>query len=184
MILYQYPKSTELKDGGGQLTIRPLRKEDEKALHKYFLRLPPEDRMCLRDDVTDPKVIESWILDLDYDHVLPLIALDGDQIVANATLQFSPIGWTRHQGEIRITCDPEYREKGLATILIENLMLIAADFGLEQLTAEMAPALDEAYFLFEKLGFKEAAVLKGFIKDFQGRHQDLVLMVKNISQKD
>jgi RimJ/RimL family protein N-acetyltransferase len=183
MILYQYPKSTELKDGG-QLTIRPLRKEDEKALHKYFLRLPPEDRMCLRDDVTDPKVIESWILDLDYDHVLPLIVLDGDQIVANATLQFSPIGWTRHQGEIRITCDPEYREKGLATILIENLMLIAADFGLEQLTAEMAPALDEAYFLFEKLGFKEAAVLKGFIKDFQGRHQDLVLMVKNISQKD
>jgi ribosomal protein S18 acetylase RimI-like enzyme len=183
MILYQYPKSTELKDGG-QLTIRPLRKEDEKALHKYFLRLPPEDRMCLRDDVTDPKVIESWILDLDYDHVLPLVALDGDQIVANATLQFNPIGWTKHQGEIRITCDPEYREKGLATILIENLTLIAADFGLEQLTAEMAPALDEAYFLFEKLGFKEAAVLKGFIKDFQGRHQDLVLMVKNISLKD
>jgi RimJ/RimL family protein N-acetyltransferase len=183
MILYQYPKSTELKDGG-QLTIRPLRKEDEKALHKYFLRLPPEDRMCLRDDVTDPKVIESWIFDLDYDHVLPLVALNGDQIVANATLQFNPIGWTKHQGEIRITCDPEYREKGLATILIENLTLIAADFGLEQLTAEMAPALDEAYFLFEKLGFKEAAVLKGFIKDFQGRHQDLVLMVKNISLKD
>ena len=183
MILYQYPKSTELKDGG-QLTIRPLRKEDERALHKYFLRLPPEDRMCLRDDVSDPKVIESWILDFDYDHVLPLVALDGDQIVANGTLQFNPIGWTKHQGEIRITCDPEYREKGLATILIENLMLIAADFGLEQLTAEMAPALDEAYFLFEKLGFKEAAVLKGFIKDFQGRHQDLVLMVKNISLKD
>lgn len=183
MILYQYPKSTELKDGG-QLTIRPLRKEDEKALHKYFLKLPPEDRMCLRDDVTDPKVIESWIFDLDYDHVLPLVALNGDQIVANATLQFNPIGWTKHQGEVRITCDPEYRKKGLATILIENLMLIAADFGLEQLTAEMAPALDEAYFLFEKLGFKEAAVLKGFIKDFQGRHQDLVLMVKNISLKD
>lgn len=183
MILYQYPKSTELKDGG-QLTIRPLRKEDEKALHKYFLRLPTEDRMCLRDDVTDPKVIESWILDLDYDHVLPLVALDGYQIVANGTLQFNPIGWTKHQGEIRITCDPEYREKGLATILIENLMLIATDFGLEQLTAEVAPTLDEAYFLFEKLGFKEAAVLKGFIKDFQGKHQDLVLMVKNISLKD
>jgi RimJ/RimL family protein N-acetyltransferase len=183
MILYQYPKTTNLKDEI-QLAIRPLRKEDEKALHEYFLRLPSEDRMCLRDDVTDPKVIESWILDLDYDNVLPLVALDGDQIVANGTLQFNPIGWTKHQGEIRITCDPEYREKGLATILIENLMLIAADFGLEQLTAEIAPALDEAYFLFEKLGFKEAAVLKGFIKNFQGRHQDLVLMVKNISLKD
>ena len=179
MILYQYPKSTVLKDGV-RLTIRPLRKEDEKALHEYFLRLPPEDRLCLRDDVTDPKVIENWILDLDYDLVLPLVALNDNQIVANATLQFSPIGWTKHQGEIRITCDPKYRGQGLATILIENLMEIAADFDLKQLTAEMAPTLDEAYFLFEKLGFQEAAVLRGFIKDFKGDHQDLVLMVKNI----
>ena len=54
------------------------------------------------------------------------------------------------------------------------------DFGLEQLTAEIAPALDEAYFLFEKLEFQEAAVLKDFIKDLEENHQDLVLMVKNI----
>lgn len=180
MTLYQYPKSENLKDGR-RVTIRPLRKEDEKALHEYFLRLPPEDRMCLRDDVTDPKVIENWICDLDYDIVLPLIALDVKQIAANGTLQFNPIGWTKHQGEIRITCDPEYRKKGLATILIENLIQIAADYHLRQLTAEMAPALDEAYFLFEKLGFKEAAVLKGFIKDLKGEYQDLVLMIKDIS---
>jgi hypothetical protein len=44
----------------------------------------------------------------------------------------------------------------------------------------MAPALDEAYFLFEKLGFQEAASLNGFIKDLQGGYQDLVLMVRNI----
>lgn len=136
--------------------------------------------MCLRDDVTDPEVIENWIFDLDYDRVLPLVVLDGDQIVANGTLQFNPIGWTKHQGEIRITCDPKYREKGLATILVENLMQIAVDFDLKQLTAEMAPALDEAYFLFENLGFQEAAILNGFIKDLQGGYQDLVLMVKNI----
>ncbi len=136
--------------------------------------------MCLRDDVTDPEVIENWIFDLDYDRVLPLVVLDGDQIVANGTLQFNPIGWTKHQGEIRITCYPKYSEKGLATILVENLMQIAVDFDLQQLTAEMATALDEAYFLFEKLGFQEAAILNGFIKDLQGGYQDLVLMVKNI----
>jgi len=180
MILYQYPKSENLKDGS-QITIRPLRKEDEKILHEYFLRLPLEDRMCLKDDVTDPKVIENWIYNLDYGVVLPLVALDVGHIVANATLQFDPVGWTKHQGEIRITCDPEYRKKGLATILIENLMHIASDFGLEQLTAELAPALDEAYFLFEKLGFQEAAVLKDFIKDLKENYQDLVLMVKKIS---
>ena len=183
MILYQYPKSENLKDGS-QITIRPLRKEDEKMLHEYFLKLPPEDRMCLRNDVTDPKVIENWIYDLDYDVILPLVALDAGRIVANATLQFDPVGWTKHQGEIRITCDPEYREKGLSTILVKNLMQIAVDFGLEQLTAEIALVLDEAYFLFEKLGFQEAAVLKDFIKDYQENYQDLVLMVKNIAQTD
>ena len=183
MILYQYPKSEALKDGS-QITIRPLRKEDEKILHEYFLRLPIEDRMCLRDDVTDPKVIENWILDLDYDVVLPLVALDLNHIVANGTLQFDPVGWTKHQGEIRITCDPDYIKKGLATILIENLMELAVDVGLEQLTAEIAPGLDEAYFLFEKLGFQEAAVLKDFIKDLEENYQDLVLMVKNISPSD
>jgi ribosomal protein S18 acetylase RimI-like enzyme len=183
MILYQYPISENLKDGS-QITIRPLRKEDEKILHEYFLRLPPEDRLCLRNDVTDPKVIESWIYDLDYDVILPLVALDGNHIVANGTLEFDPVGWTKHQGEIRITCDPQYRKKGLATILIQNLIRIAKDFGLEQLTAEIAPTLDEAYFLFEKLEFQEAAVLKDFIKDFQENYQDLVLMVKSISPSD
>lgn len=54
MILYQYPKSTELKDGG-QLTIRLLRKEDEKALHKYFLRLPTEDGCALETTLPIPK---------------------------------------------------------------------------------------------------------------------------------
>jgi ribosomal protein S18 acetylase RimI-like enzyme len=183
MVLYQYPISENLKDGS-QITIRPLRKEDEKILHEYFLRLPPEDRLCLRNDVTDPKVIESWIYDLDYDVILPLVALDGNHIVANGTLEFDPVGWTKHQGEIRITCDPQYRKKGLATILIQNLIRIAKDFGLEQLTAEIAPTLDEAYFLFEKLAFQEAAVLKDFIKDFQENYQDLVLMVKSISPSD
>jgi acetyltransferase len=180
MILHEYPKSEFLKDGS-RITIRPLRKEDEKILHEYFLRLPLEDRMCLKDDVTDPKVIESWIYDLDYDVILPLVTLNDNHIVANGTLQLDPVGWTKHQGEIRITCDPNYRKKGLATILIENLMQIAVDFGLEQLTAEIAPELDEAYFLFEKLGFQEAAVLKDFIKDLEGNYQDLVLMIKNIS---
>lgn len=52
--------------------------------------------------------------------------------------------------------------------------------GLEQLTAELSPNLDEAYFLCEKMGFKEAAVLKDFIKDQEGNYEDLVVMVKSL----
>ena len=179
MILHEYPKKTTLRDGT-QLTLRPLRKEDQQELHDYFLRMPPEDRMGLKDDVTDPEVIENWIYDLDYDVVLPVLALDDGRIVANATLHFNQIGWTKHQGEIRITSDPEYRQKGLAARLIQELIEIAAYFGLEQLTAEIAPTSVEARTIFRKLGFNEIASLQGFVKDFEKNQADLTIMVMYI----
>ena len=179
MILYEYPKKTTLKDGTA-LTLRPLRKEDQQALHEYFLRMPPEDRMGLKDDVTDPEVIEHWIYDLDYDVVLPVLALGDGRIVANATLHFNQIGWTKHQGEIRITSDPDYRQKGLAARLIQELIEIAAYFGLEQLTAEIAPTSVEARTIFRKLGFNEIASLQGFVKDFEENQADLTIMVMYI----
>jgi acetyltransferase len=179
MILYEYPKKTTLKDGT-VLTLRPLRKEDQQALHEYFLRMPPEDRMGLKDDVTDLEVIEHWIYDLDYDVVLPVLALDDGRIVANATLHFNQIGWTKHQGEIRITSDPDYRQKGLAARLIQELIEIAAYFGLEQLTAEIAPTSVEARTIFRKLGFNEIASLQGFVKDFEENQADLTIMVMYI----
>jgi RimJ/RimL family protein N-acetyltransferase len=179
MILYEYPKKTTLKDGT-ELTLRPLRKEDQQALHDYFLRMPPEDRMGLKDDVTDPGVIKHWIYDLDYDVVLPVLALDDGRIVANATLHFNQIGWTKHQGEIRITSDPDFRQKGLAARLIQELIEIAAYFGLEQLTAEIAPTSVEARTIFRKLGFNEIASLQGFVKDFEENQADLTIMVMYI----
>jgi L-amino acid N-acyltransferase YncA len=181
MNTYSYPKHVRLKDGT-ELSMRPLRKEDEKVLHNYFLRLPPKEVARLKHDVTDPEIISKWIYDLDYDVVFPLVAMDNDRIVANGTLKFNMIGWRKHQGEIRATVDPEYREKGLSTVLIKNMIEIAKSMGLEQLTAELAPTLDEAFFLFEKMGFKEAAVLKNFIKDQEGTYEDLVIMIMDLNE--
>jgi len=181
MDTYSYPKHVRLKDGT-ELIIRPLRKNDEKDLYNYFLKLPPKEVARLKHDVTDPEIISKWIYDLDYDVVFPLVAMDNDRIVANGTLKFNTIGWRKHQGEIRATVDPEYRKKGISTFLIENMIEIAKSMGLEQLTAELAPTLDEAYFLFEKMGFKEAAVLKNFIKEQEGTYEDLVVMIMDLNK--
>ncbi len=176
----EYPKHVRLKDGT-ELLMRPLRKEDEKELHNYFLRLPHKEVARLKHDVTDAELVSKWIYDLDYDIVFPLLAMDNDRIVANGTLKFNLVGWRKHQGEIRTTVDPEYRGKGLSTVLIENMIEIAKAMGIEQLTAELAPTLDEAYFLFEKIGFKEVAVLRNFIKDQEGKYEDLVVMILDLA---
>jgi L-amino acid N-acyltransferase YncA len=177
LLIKTYPQSISLEDDT-PVTLRPLLKNDEAALLKYFGSLPPEDRLCLKEDVTDPKVIENWIYELDYDNVLPLIALHNGNIVGDATLHFNPIGWTRHQGEVRLTTSTHYRVRGLGTILVQNLIDVATRLGLEQISIEIPPVLDKAFYLFEKMGFKEVANLKGFVKDLEGTESDLVLMIK------
>ncbi len=179
VLINNYPKKLALENGN-LVTLRPLLKSDEEALVEYFRDMPLEDRLCLKEDVTNPKVIENWIYELDYDHVLPLIALDNGHIVGDATLHFSPIGWTRHQGELRLTTDAGYRVKGLGTLLVRNLIDIATQLELEQLSVEIAPVLDKAFYLMEKMGFKEVATLKGFIKDIEGNESDLVLLIKHL----
>lgn len=182
ILIKSYPQSISLDDGT-PVTLRPLLKTDEAALVEYFRSLPPEDRLCLKDDVTDPEVIENWIYELNYDNLLPLIALHNGDIVGDATLHFSPIGWTRHLGEVRLTTSTQYRVRGLGTILIQNLIDIAIRLGLEQLSAEIPPVLDKAFYLFEKVGFKDVAHLAGFVKDLEGAESDLVLMVKDLNTK-
>ena len=177
LLIEKYPHTITLGDGT-KVTLRPCMKGDEQALVEYFQSLPMEDRLCLKEDVTDPEVIANWVFDLDYDNIFPLLATDNGRIIGDATLHFSPIGWNRHEGEIRLTTDPQYRVKGLGTTLVQELIDIAKELGLEQLSAEMPPMLDKAFYLFEKLGFKEVAVLHGFVRDMEGSESDLVLMTK------
>ena len=181
ILVNTYPKNISLDDGT-IVTLRPLLKTDEAALVTYFASLPPEDRLCLKDDVTDPKVIENWIYEINYDSLLSLIALYDGQIVGDATLHFNPIGWTRHQAELRLTTSTQYRVRGLGTTLLQNLIDIATRLGLEQISIEVPPRLDKAFYLFEKMGFKEVANLQGFVKDLEGTESDLVLMVKYLQE--
>lgn len=179
ILITTYPQTISLEDGT-PVTLRPLLKTDEAALLVYFGSLPPEDRLCLKEDVTDPKVIENWIYEMEYDAILPLIALSNGNIVGDATLHFNPIGWTKHQGEVRLTTATRYRVRGLGTIMVQNLIDIATRLGLEQIHIEIPPVLDKAFYLFEKMGFKEVANLQGFVRDLEGKESDLVLMVKHL----
>ena len=59
---------------------------------------------------------------------------------------------------------------------------IATRLGLKQLSAKIPPVLDKAFYLFEKLGFKEVAVLKDFVRDKEGKDSNLVLMLKTLQE--
>jgi GNAT superfamily N-acetyltransferase len=106
-------------------------KEDADKLYAFFSRVPREDRLFLRDDVSIRDVIDSWTQELDYRKVLPLVAEVGGNIVGDATLHRRKFGWTSHVGKVRLVIDKDYRGKGLGTVLIEELIDIAKKAGLE-----------------------------------------------------
>src|SRR3989304_9950972 len=113
-MLTGYPKKVKLQTGSS-VTVRPMVKEDAEKLHAFFSRVPREDRLFLREDVSRRDVIDAWARELDYEKILPLLAVAGDNIVGDATLHRRKFGWTSHGGKGRLVIDQDYRGKGLGT---------------------------------------------------------------------
>lgn len=178
-MLAGFPKQITLQTGT-LVTIRPMSKEDTKRLHEFFCRLPREDRLFLRDDVSLREVIDAWAEELDYDKVLPLIAEVDDTIVADATLHRRKFGWTSHVGKVRLAVDTDYRAQGLGTLMIEALIEPAREAGLEILVAEIMAGQTEALKMLKRLGFTKEAVFYNYVKDQIGEEHDLIVMMKNL----
>lgn len=177
----RYPKRAKLDDRT-QVTLRLMVKKDQQALYEFFQRVPKEDRLFLRDDVSKPQTIQSWVDELDYARVLPLVALVDGRVVGDATLHRRPLGWTRHLGKVRVVIDPRYRQKGLGSLLVKELIEIGKGLKLERLVVELMGSQHAALAAFRRLGFERAALLYRHVKDRAGRPQDLVIMIHDLEE--
>lgn len=175
----RYPKPLTLRDGT-VVTVRPLARSDEARLLEFFRDISDEDRIFLKDNVTDPATVANWCRNINYDLVLPLIVeLDG-RIVADASLHHQPRGWMSHVGRVRISIHRSARGRGLATLLLRELVVIAANCGLEKLDAEFMGPQSAAMAPFEHVGFSKAAVLPQHVRDLRGKAHDFILMVYDL----
>lgn len=171
----RYPKKVTV---GGELalTLRPLDPGDQQALLDFFRGVPEGDRLFLADDVTDARLIEAWCRKLDLDTVFPLIALAGDRIVGNATLHRSKGGWTSHIGRVRVVVHPEFRGRGIARALLDELIEIATDIGLDKLDAEFMSGQEQQMRAFEKIGFVRVAELPDHVLDRKNEAHNLIIL--------
>jgi GNAT superfamily N-acetyltransferase len=178
-ILEQYPKAVKLKNGSSVM-IRPLEARDEKQFHAFFVAVPDNERILFKHRVTDPEVIREWCLHIDYGKILPLLALDGDKVIADASLHQTLGGWKRHIGRLSVVVHPGYRGRGLAGILVNELIDIARNVSLEKLEAEFLGNQTAARRVFQERGFNELLVLEDYVKDMQAISHDYVLMGRHI----
>lgn len=174
-LLADYPKMWGLEEGV-QVMVRPMTADDRDALVSFFQRIPKKELRFLKEDVTKPEVIDGWVEHLDYDRVLPLVVEVDGRIIADATLHRRREGWRRHLGGLRIVVDPAFREKALASRLIDELVDVATDEGLDRVYAEIPTDAAAAMEVFEERGFTKVAVFERNIIDLDGNYHDLAVM--------
>ncbi len=170
---HRYPHQVALRDGRPVL-LRPFEQRDTQALWEFFLRLPEDVRRFAWDNLGDRNLVETWGHNIDYGRVFPLLAFDGDRIVADATLHRRSQGPLRLVGRIKWLIDPEFRSAGLGTALITHLITAARHDGLRHLTCMLISDLEaDAVETLTGLGF-DSLVIPGYGVDPDGQAHDMV----------
>lgn len=171
-----YPKKLILRDRS-EVSVHIMRPSLEGKLKKFMKELPSSERVYFRDDVSDPEVIRQWSQVIDLDRVIPLVAMDVEEkIVANWTLHQREHGWTRHHGQIRGIVSRKWRQKGLGTKMVHELLRIASSTEIERVVIELVEPQKELLERYKRIGFKTDAVLKDWVKDFSGRYNDVHIL--------
>ena len=177
ILAQEYPKLETLKDGT-RVTIRPLEADDVEALYAFFQSIPRKDRIFLKDDIRDKSIIEGWCSNIDWDVVIPIVAIVDGEIVAEVSLHRERRGWKSHIGKLRLVVHPDFRRQGLAVEMINELIAVALHTGsIEQLNAEcMVDVQRGAILLLQLVGFVQRAILPGQVRDIEGSVHDLALL--------
>lgn len=173
--LERYPKVISLKHGA-RITLRPLVPTDCKTLAAFLQALPPEDVICVKERVSDAKVIRRWCSKIDHGQCLQLLAFERRKLVGLATLQQDLGGWKRHIGRLGVFTLPDYRGKGIGRHLINEIIDVARESSLKWLEAELCDKQKSAMRLYGLLGFSHVLRLPEYVKDRGTGLHDYILM--------
>jgi L-amino acid N-acyltransferase YncA len=175
-----FPKQVKLSDGT-EVTIRHMQPADQEKILTFASKLPEQDLLFLRTDITDRQVVKQWAENIKDGHTVSLLAELNGEIVAYASVHLDQARWTRHVGELRVNESPRLRGRGLGKRLTSEIFEIGKSLGLKKLAAMMTPDQADARAAFEHLGFRVEAVLADWVEDRSGRLCDVAVMTHDLA---
>ena len=167
---------------GTQVTIRFFKDSDRENLFQFYRQLPAEDRMFLKDDVTNIPIFENLLERIHRGRIIMLLAIHGKKIVGESALHVYFHGWTRHVGELRAVVLRDYVGKGLTRVLLREQIDVAISKGLDKIVFRILDTQKDARKALEELGFVKEAVLKAHATDLKGMKHDMLIMSNFVSE--
>jgi acetyl coenzyme A synthetase (ADP forming)-like protein len=142
---------------GGTVHLRPIRADDDEGLLGLYNRLSDES-IYLRFFSPVPRPTASQIehlSDVDYDRRFALVAELGDDIVGVA--RYDRV--SDAEAEVAFTVQDDQQGRGLGTILLEHLAVIARAHGISRFVAETLPQNRRMLGVFRDAGFASTRTL-------------------------
>ena len=88
-IANRFPRETVLGNGT-EISLTRMVPSDWQFLEQFLKATPDEERRFFRREASVPERVERWCRELDYHHILPVLAWDRDRVVADGILQRAP----------------------------------------------------------------------------------------------
>jgi acetyltransferase len=170
MVISPYPKKYEilwtLKDGR-EVLLRPIKPEDEPLWLEMFQSFSDESIryrffQILKDT---PHEVRVRYCNIDYDREIAIVAElteeDRKRILGVGRLSFEPGG---KSGELAFIIGDQWQGLGLGTKMVDYVIEIAREMGVETVYAIMLPDNYRALNLTKKMGFKLEYLSDGTVK--------------------
>jgi L-amino acid N-acyltransferase YncA len=161
---------------GRHVALRLMNAADRGQILAFARSLPPDDLLFLRTDITEPAIVDQWIVDLERANAITVLAETEGELAGYATLHLEEARWTRRVGEIRVQVAPAFRGQGLGRRLTREIFQLGQSRDIKKMAAMMTPDQTGARAAFEKLGFQVEALLQDWVVDRAGRPRDLLIM--------
>jgi acetyltransferase len=157
----QYISQFSMKDGA-EVTLRPIRPEDEPLMRKFHETLSDLtvymryfSSLSLSSRVAHERLVR--ICFVDYDRVMALVVDHKDE--ATGEHRILGVGrliklHTKNEAEIAILVSDQYQKRGLGIELLRRTVQIARDEKLSSVSAEMLRDNFTVQRIFKKVGFR------------------------------
>jgi acyl-CoA synthetase (NDP forming)/RimJ/RimL family protein N-acetyltransferase len=168
---------------GGTVHLRPVRPEDAAAIEAFHARQSRES-IYFRYFSPMPRLSErelERLTHVDYVTRMAFVAVLGDLIVGMASYD---VWRERNEAEVAFIVDEEHQGRGLATVLLEYLIVAARENGLEGLTARVLPANRRMLSVFHQCGFEVSSAFDEGVVEVRLRLEATERSLELIAQRE